>query len=67
LEDIVTFELWKYKWAGHKLRKRKGLVEMDEEDWNSEETKGSKGRKVTWFRKRTIEEVEKVCATPGTV
>ena len=40
---------------------------MDEEDWNSEETKSSKGRKVTWFRKRTIEEVEKVCTTSGTV
>jgi hypothetical protein len=29
---------------------------MDAEGWNSGETKGSKGRKGTWFRTRTIEE-----------
>jgi hypothetical protein len=45
----------------HKLRKRKGSVEMDEEDWNSEETKGSKGRKGTSFRKTAIEEEALQC------
>ena len=69
LEDILTFEIWKFKWAGYKLKKRKGSVEMDAEGWNSEETNGSKGRKETWFRKIIIEEeaVQKVCATSSTV
>jgi hypothetical protein len=65
LEDILTFRIWKFKWVGHKFGKRKGSVEMDAEDWNSEETKGSKGRERTWFRKRKIEEkaLQKVCAS----
>ena len=29
---------------------------MDADDWNSEETKDSKGGKETWFRKRINEE-----------
>jgi hypothetical protein len=47
LEDISIFGIWKFKWAGNKLRNRKGSVEMDAEDWNSEETEGCKGRKGT--------------------